>query len=67
MEPHKHEDWKWFSWKDIVEFNEKNELFYGLADYTNDILSQNKTLIEILEITVWFVYLKYKYYSLINI
>ena len=24
LEPHKHEDWKWFSWKEIVEFNENN-------------------------------------------
>ena len=38
---------------------ENNKLFYGLADYIDDILSQNKTLIEILEATVWFVYLKY--------
>ena len=53
LEPHKHEDWKWFSWKEIVEFNENNELFYGLADYIDNILSQNKTLIGILEVTVW--------------
>ena len=30
LEPHKHEDWKWFSWKEIVEFNENNELFYDI-------------------------------------